>query len=382
VIRRPVLLKDTSGIRVRRLDFIGSQRFNEDDLTFSAYGQDHWTLNQRLALDVGARVERQSITGMTRLAPRGGFAWRPFSGNASTVLRGGVGLFFDSVPLSTFALAQYPEQVVKTYSRPAGELESSVHFVNRVGAGRRLRHFTISPRLEGNFGPYSIPISLELEQQVGKEVSFRAKYTHRNTLGLVTVNEERLSNGQHALIASGTGEAQYREFEITARVGLGAKRSFFAAYTHGFDRGNLNAAGNYLGNFPYPVLNIDRFASLDASVPHRVLFWGEVSLPLKMRATPFAEYRTGFPYSIRNVLQNYVGAPNQNRFPDFVSLDLRLARDFQVTKKYALRLSLRGINLSNHFNPTAAHLNIDDPQFGTFFGNYQRHYKADFDVLF
>jgi hypothetical protein len=113
-----------------------------------------------------------------------------------------------------------------------------------------------------------------------------------------------------------------------------------------------------------------------------MLVWGEMSLPWKLRATPFAEYRTGFPYSIKNVLQDYVGLPNQNRFPNFLSLDLRMARDFQVSKKYALRLSARGINLSNHFNPTAVHPNVDDPQFGSFFGNYQRHFKGDFDVLF
>jgi len=223
---------------------------------------------------------------------------------------------------------------------------------------------------------------LELEQQVSKGISLRAKYTHRDTSGLVTLNPQLLSSGQSVLMASGTGTAQHRELEITGRFALGGKRSFFAAYTHSSDRGNLNTADAYLGNLPYPIITADRFTNFDASVPNRVLFWSELGLPLKLRATPFAEYRTGFPYSIRDALQNYVGSPNQSRYPSFLSLDLRLARDFQVSKKYGLRLSLRGINLTNHFNPTAAHLNIQDPQFGTFFANYQRHYKADFDVLF
>src|SRR6516164_6875927 len=113
-------------------------------------------------------------------------------------------------------------------------------------------------------------------------------------------------------MASGTGVAQHREFEITGRFGLGAKRRFFAAYTHSLDRGNLNTADGYLGNLPDPIISSDRFTYFDTSVPNRVLFWGEVPFPLKVHATPFAEYRTGFPYSIRNALQTYVGAPNQN----------------------------------------------------------------------
>ena len=38
-------------------------------------------------------------------------------------------------------------------------------------------------------------------------------------------------------------------------------------------------------------------------------------------------------------------------------------------------------NLTNHFNPLAIHNNIADPQYGTFFGNYRRRYRFDFDII-
>jgi hypothetical protein len=40
------------------------------------------------------------------------------------------------------------------------------------------------------------------------------------------------------------------------------------------------------------------------------------------------------------------------------------------------------MDLTNHLNPLQVHSNIADPQYGTFFGNYGRHFLLDFDVLF
>jgi len=48
---------------------------------------------------------------------------------------------------------------------------------------------------------------------------------------------------------------------------------------------------------------------------------------------------TGFPYSNVDVLQNYAGRPNGQRFPTFVSLDMRVYRDFH--------LPLPGVNRSS-----------------------------------
>jgi hypothetical protein len=46
------------------------------------------------------------------------------------------------------------------------------------------------------------------------------------------------------------------------------------------------------------------------------------------------------------------------------------------------RLSITARNLTDHTNPLQIHNNVADPQYGEFFGNYGRHYLADFDFLF
>ena len=111
--------------------------------------------------------------------------------------------------------------------------------------------------------------------------------------------------------------------------------------------------------------------------------WGHVKLPFqKFELNPTVEYRNGFPYTSFDALQDYVGAPNSERFPNFLSVDARLMREFQVAKNHAIRLSVTGYNLTNHFNALAVHNNIDDPQYGVFFGNYHRHYRFDFEVVY
>jgi hypothetical protein len=38
--------------------------------------------------------------------------------------------------------------------------------------------------------------------------------------------------------------------------------------------------------------------------------------------------------------------------------------------------------MTNHFNPLEVHSNIADPQYGNFFGNTDRRFVLDFDILF
>ena len=106
-----------------------------------------------------------------------------------------------------------------------------------------------------------------------------------------------------------------------------------------------------------------------------------------MRIAPLLEYRSGLPYTAVNERQQYAGVPNRDetRFPRFYSLDLRLMKDLDITykkKKYTVRLSWVGYNVTNHFNPIDVHRNTADPQYGVFFGQYRRWWKIDFEVFF
>ena len=102
-----------------------------------------------------------------------------------------------------------------------------------------------------------------------------------------------------------------------------------------------------------------------------------------MRA-PVFETRSGFPYSIVDAEQNYVGIRNADtrRFPTFVAIDAEVSKEIRVTTNYGIRLSIRGFNLTNHFNPRDVHANLADPRFGQFLASYYRYFAVGFDIVF
>jgi hypothetical protein len=124
--------------------------------------------------------------------------------------------------------------------------------------------------------------------------------------------------------------------------------------------------------------------TLPTDVPNRLVEWGTMALPRRITISPILDIRTGFPYSVRDGQQQFVGLRNSNatRFPRFVVLDAELAKAFQVTKKYTVQLSLRGFNVMDHFNPRDVRANLADPAFGQFLAPYRRHFSGGFDILF
>ena len=133
-IARPVLIEDSTGQLASRIDFSGAGSFSVSDLEPSLYVQDHWLLRPNFALDLGMRWESQTITHTVRTAPRAGFAWTP-DRSQTTVIRGGIGIFYDNVPLNTYAFSSYPQQTVTMYNSAGGVIGSPIQYINLTQAG-------------------------------------------------------------------------------------------------------------------------------------------------------------------------------------------------------------------------------------------------------
>jgi hypothetical protein len=253
-----------------------------------------------------------------------------------------------------------------------------------LGQSRVRSPFVFQRPIDGNFSPRSVNWSAEIEQPLGRRVRLQVRYLQNDSSGLVIADpllpDKDSSNG--AILLSGSGDARYRQFEVTSRVRLSDQRELYISYVRSRGRGDLNDFANYLGTFPVPIIRPNTFSTLPSDLPNRFLSWGAFRLPRKFTLAPAAEYRSGFPYLVTDAAQRYVGIPYSTRFPNFLSLDTRVSKDLQLNPKYGVRLSLSGFNLTNHFNPEAVHNNVADPAYGYFFGHRGRRFTVDFDVLF
>ena len=378
---RPVLIQNASGETLQRINFVGGRPFDLSDFEPAVFVQDHWVVNPQLALDLGVRYEEQTITSTTRTAPRGGFVWSPDSG--TTTVRGGTGIFYDSVPLDIYAFNSYPSQLITTYGPDGLPLGPPVHYVNLTDQAVQSKFPFIDRRDKtGNFAPYSIAWNLEGERILSRMLTVRLKFLQSWEDGMITLEPEVVDR-RHATVLGSGGSAETRQLEFTSRIGAEVNRQFYFSYVRQYAYGDVSSASNYLGNFPFPVVRSGLIAALPSEIPNRFLLWGTYSLPKKFMVNPHLELRNGFPYQPTDVLQQWVQTTGpQYRYPRYFSADVAVAKDFQVRQEHAVRLTLTVQNLTNHFNPLQVHSNTGDPQYGQFFGNWDRKYLLDFDYLF
>jgi Carboxypeptidase regulatory-like domain/TonB-dependent Receptor Plug Domain len=379
---RPVNIFDNQGTLLRRVEFLGGEPFDRTDLETHFFGQDHWVVSPNLAIDYGLRFERQGITETLRLAPRAGFAWTPFE-NRKTVFRSGYGIFYDRVPLSVYSFDKYPDQVMTTFAPDGSVIDGPRRFFNITDKAELNKKLFISGSSNpGNFAPYSGTWNVEIEHAVAPWLRMRSSYLSSNSSGVIII-DPKVVLGQDALVLGSGGRSRYRQFELVGKMMFqDGRQQVFLSYVNSRSRADVNEFNTYIGNFPFPVVRLNQFARGSADLPNRFLGWGLFSLPWKMRYAPILEYRNGLPFSMIDSSQAYLGEVNSQRFPNFFSFDSRVSKDFQVSPKYAVRFSVSSFNLTNHFNPLDVRRNTSDPQFGVFFGNNQRRFRVDFDVLF
>jgi hypothetical protein len=118
---------------------------------------------------------------------------------------------------------------------------------------------------------------------------------------------------------------------------------------------------------------------LPSDIPHRVVVLGNVRLPWQLTLSPVVDVHSGFAFSNLDVLHNYVGTPNGQRYPTFFSLDAQVYRDFHVRLPiignrfhHQLRLGSYTINLTNHHNFNDVYNVLTSPFFGQFTGFQRR----------
>lgn len=372
----PVRIARANGTTSQLETFVGDGRLHRDNGEYGGFIQDKWTLNPRVTFDLGLRYDRDGIGKSNNLAPRVGFVISPFQ-DKRTIIRGGIGLFYDKIPLNVGVFEQYQSALVTAFAGDGKTpLGTSTLFHNAVEKGD-LRT------------PYSVAWNLQVDREVTEKLRVRFGYEERQSHHDFIIDPEdpeRLSVNDGLYLLGNEGTSRYREFQLAARYRFQAHHDLFFAYTRSLAAGDLNTLNDYIGNLRSPVIRDNEYSRLPFDAPNRFLSWGDIGLPFKLTATPALDWHTGFPYSLLNEDQNFIGKRNAaGRFPDFFSLDMQVTKGFTVPfrgKEYTARIGVKVFNITNHFNPRDVQNNIASAQPGAFYNSVSRTFRMKLEMDF
>lgn len=365
---QPVTIVRQDGTRYQLIEFVEGRALTQSQNEYSAFLQDKWELNSRVTLDAGLRFDRDQLGARNNFAPRLGFVFLPTS-SGRTVVRGGVGLFYDKIPLNIGSFTQYPSQRVTTFA------------ANGVTV-------TDGPRLFRNTAPadfrnpYSLAWNMQVDHQVTERLMFRLGYEERQTHRDFLIQPVGLQN---ELRLQNDGRSRYREFQALARFRFQEGRNIFISYVRSQARGDLNDYNTYFGNLRHPVIRPNQYGRQPFDAPNRLLFWGDFALPHNIVITPVVDWRNGFPYSALNQQQDFVGERNAaGRFPQLFTLDVLVMKGLKIPfrgKTYRGRAGITFFNVTNHFNPRDVQNNLASPQFGGFYNSPGLSMRLKFEFV-
>jgi outer membrane receptor for ferrienterochelin and colicin len=365
----PVEILGAEGSPIERIIFTGEGRSDVSQHEVTWFAGDRWTVSPRLILDLGLRFDGDTITNSGHVAPRAGFQLA-LNRSGRTMLRGGVGEFYDRVPLMIPSFRSFPERTVLLLN-PQGEVTSSTVYTNEVIGDLR--------------NPRSTAWNLALTHKVSSDLVLLVGYEQRSTVNDFVVSTAEGGVGTGLVTLSNTGGQSYKEFQITGRYQL-RKHFINASYVKSRAYGDLNDFFQFFGNTAKPVIQPNGQGRLPFDAPNRFLLSGELHAPWKLVFAPVYDLHTGFPYSVQDEYREYVGPRDSRRFPQFSSFDLQVSRYIAIPvgndRRVKARVGLAVFNLFNQFNPRDVQAIEESARFGGFFNNSWREYRGKFVMEF
>ena len=358
-----------------RIEYGGAPAADMSSNEIAIFAQDNWQLNKWFTLDLGVRLDRDSLsTGTWNAAPRIGFVFSP-TRDHRTAIRGGVGVFYDKIPFNVALFRAFPAQTVTDYAIDGVTVANGPVTFNHV----------IATANGGLQVPYSLGWTLQFDRELLHGVLFRFGYEGRRGLREFFVDPVQTgSTGELQLRNS--GRTSYQEFLWMVRWRFTERRTLFASFVRSIARGDLNDYNLFFGNFPNPLIRPNQYGLLSSDAPNRGLFWGVFGLPYKLDFVPTLDVHSGFPYSRIDADWNYVGQRNAaGRFPVFVGFDVKFLYPVDFTfrgHRIQFRAGLSILNVINHAQPRDVQQNEASLFYGTFYNSVGRLWRFDGDFNF
>lgn len=365
----PVEIQGSNGTPIERITFTGGGEAYVSQQEVTWFASDRWTVSPRLLLDVGLRFDGDTVTSSAHAAPRLGFQLA-LTRSGRTMLRGGVGEFYDRVPLMIPAFQWFPDRTVLALN-PAGQVTSSTAYSNQIIGNLR--------------NPRSTAWNLALSQKVSSGLLLQVGYEQRITADDFVLSTDDTGASTGLITLSNSGGQSYKELQVSGRYHF-RKHFMNASYVRSRAYGDLNDFFQFFGNVAQPVIQPNEQGRLSFDAPNRFLLSGEIHAPWKLTFAPVFDLHTGFPYSVQNEFREYIGPRNTRSFPEFSSFDLQVSRAVSIPaggdRRLKARVGLAAFNLFNHFNPRDVQTIEESVRFGGFSNNAWREYRGKFVLEF
>ncbi len=308
----------------------GNPEINYSQTDFSPFIQDDWRVKPNLTLSFGLRYDWQSnIDSKLNFAPRVAFAWSPKSGDAAagnqrgqqTVIRGGIGVFYnnfnESLISQTLRFNGINQQQFVITTANANAFSYLDLFPNAPTA-EQLADFNVRQtvrRLDADLRtPYTVQTALSFERQLPYKTTFSVNFISAQTRNVFrTRNVNAPLPGTFVPGAAGSGvrpfpnEGNIFQYESTGRfdqrqlifsVNNRFSRKFSIRANYVLNRAKSDTDG--LGSFPVNQYDLSgEYGRSGQDTRHRLTLFATISaLPFGIRLNPIFIVNSGRPFNI------------------------------------------------------------------------------------
>jgi hypothetical protein len=357
------------------------------------YAQDEWKITSDLTLNAGVRYDLQFLdtirTDADNVSPRVGFAWSPFAGRR-TVVRGSVGLYYDRVPLRALANALLSagnttdpsalRQVLVTLSPGQSGAPVFPATLDAPVPSVTLPNLTTMDRHMQN--AFSRQAGVEVEQQIGARATVSAGYEYVRGGNLIVALNQNVpscvpagrNNGCRPDPAFGNvnqyssrASSSYHALHVSLVQRPARWGQVRVSYT--FSRA-MSDVGEFFFSSPIDPFDLSKdWGRADDDRRHRFVVNGTLKLPARFELSGTARAYSALPLNVMSgltTLQGTAGRPivdgayirrNAGTGPDFMSVDLRFGRSFDLGP-VDLDALLEGFNVTNRKNAVALNGNF------------------------